>query len=314
MLVAIFTLVGLTFPYLKKQLETPNTKIKATLLGISENEYHILLSNTGNRVGAIGGIKITEKTVNGFSSRVVDYSSFDIVKPENALKVTAIERERPPILVSNKDGLSIEQMALLSECSMFIDVVKFNGESVTLKLPFECVLPNNIEKWKTNEMVSAINKFIKDSEHPTFKNLDNDTLEILFRSTTVLSDVFSSNSTEFSSNEGVAELASKSFPFSDSTIPTDILNWSEEVSLNAVETAVYASMYLNLRQRVAEQLGVEAKTVKLDTHFINDLGADSLNIVELLMEFEDELQSELPDELCENLTSLRQVIEYNLEN
>ena len=61
---------------------------------------------------------------------------------------------------------------------------------------------------------------------------------------------------------------------------------------------------------VSEQLSVEAGEVKSDSNFQNDLGADSLDTVELIMQFEEEFSIEIPDEDAENLISVGQAVEY----
>ena len=48
---------------------------------------------------------------------------------------------------------------------------------------------------------------------------------------------------------------------------------------------------------VSEQLGVEKDKISRDTHFVNDLGADSLDTVELVMEFEEEFDIDIPEEI-----------------
>jgi len=61
---------------------------------------------------------------------------------------------------------------------------------------------------------------------------------------------------------------------------------------------------------IVEQLGVDADQVKDDASFIEDLGADSLDTVELVMAFEEEFGAEIPDEDAEKLTSVGGVINY----
>ena len=61
---------------------------------------------------------------------------------------------------------------------------------------------------------------------------------------------------------------------------------------------------------VAEQMGVDKGEVNRETHFINDLNADSLDTVELVMEFEDEFETSIPDEEAEKIQTVGEVIEY----
>ena len=70
----------------------------------------------------------------------------------------------------------------------------------------------------------------------------------------------------------------------------------------------------NVEQRVkkivAEQLGVNESEVKSDSSFVNDLGADSLDTVELVMALEEEFECEIPDEEAEKITTVQQAIDY----
>ncbi len=65
-----------------------------------------------------------------------------------------------------------------------------------------------------------------------------------------------------------------------------------------------------VRDIIVEQLGVNAEQVTPEASFIDDLGADSLDTVELIMAFEEEFGAEIPDEDAEKLTSVGKVLEY----
>ena len=65
---------------------------------------------------------------------------------------------------------------------------------------------------------------------------------------------------------------------------------------------------------IVEQLGVEDDTIKLDTSFIDDLGADSLDIVELIMALEEEFDMQIPDGEAEKISTVSDVVEYIKNN
>ena len=69
-----------------------------------------------------------------------------------------------------------------------------------------------------------------------------------------------------------------------------------------------------VRDIVVEQLGVEADDVTIESTFIDDLGADSLDIVELIMAFEEEFSIEIPDEAAEKIKTVQDVVNYIDQN
>jgi len=65
-----------------------------------------------------------------------------------------------------------------------------------------------------------------------------------------------------------------------------------------------------VKKIVAEQLGVNEAEIKNESSFIDDLGADSLDTVELVMALEEEFETEIPDEDAEKITTVQQAIDY----
>ena len=61
---------------------------------------------------------------------------------------------------------------------------------------------------------------------------------------------------------------------------------------------------------VAEQMGVDKSTITRETNFTNDLHADSLDTVELVMEFEDEFETSIPDEQAEKIQTIGQAVDF----
>jgi len=71
-----------------------------------------------------------------------------------------------------------------------------------------------------------------------------------------------------------------------------------------------ASIEERVKKIVVEQLGVKEDEVTNDASFVDDLGADSLDTVELVMALEEEFGTEIPDEEAEKITTIQQAIEY----
>ncbi|MGQ9425302.1 acyl carrier protein [Gilvimarinus sp. F26214L] len=69
-----------------------------------------------------------------------------------------------------------------------------------------------------------------------------------------------------------------------------------------------------VKKIVAEQLGVKEEDVKNEASFVEDLGADSLDTVELVMALEEEFETEIPDEEAEKITTVQLAIDYINQN
>ncbi|MBP8120623.1 MAG: acyl carrier protein [Burkholderiales bacterium] len=65
-----------------------------------------------------------------------------------------------------------------------------------------------------------------------------------------------------------------------------------------------------VKKIVAEQLGVAEADIKNESSFVEDLGADSLDNVELVMALEEEFETEIPDEAAEKITNVQQAVDY----
>lgn len=77
---------------------------------------------------------------------------------------------------------------------------------------------------------------------------------------------------------------------------------SNEVDVQAIENKVI--------EIISEQMGVDKSEISRETSFINDLNADSLDTVELVMEFEDEFDMSIPDEEAEKIQTVGAAVEY----
>lgn len=77
------------------------------------------------------------------------------------------------------------------------------------------------------------------------------------------------------------------------------------MKVNEIETRV--------KKIVVEQLGVKEEEVTTDASFVDDLGADSLDTVELVMALEEEFETEIPDEDAEKIITIKDAVKYIVE-
>jgi acyl carrier protein len=77
---------------------------------------------------------------------------------------------------------------------------------------------------------------------------------------------------------------------------------ADEIDIQAIESRVI--------EIISEQMGVDKSEITRETSFINDLNADSLDTVELVMEFEDEFDMSIPDEEAEKIQTVGAAIDY----
>lgn len=71
-----------------------------------------------------------------------------------------------------------------------------------------------------------------------------------------------------------------------------------------------ATVEQRVKDIIKEQLGVKDEEIVLDASFVDDLGADSLDTVELVMALEEEFEMEIPDEEAEKITNIKQAVDY----
>lgn len=69
-------------------------------------------------------------------------------------------------------------------------------------------------------------------------------------------------------------------------------------------------VFTRVKEIILKELGIEAEKVTLEASFIDDLGADSLDIVDMLMVFEEEFDLEIPEEDAENITTVKEAVDY----
>ncbi len=73
-------------------------------------------------------------------------------------------------------------------------------------------------------------------------------------------------------------------------------------------------VFEKMKQILADQLDADIDSITMDTDIQDDLGADSLDVVEMLMSIEDEFEIEIPDEKIESLKTVGQVVDYIQDN
>jgi acyl carrier protein len=74
------------------------------------------------------------------------------------------------------------------------------------------------------------------------------------------------------------------------------------------------AVFDKIKEIIVEQLGIDEEEIQVDSSFVDDLGADSLDLVELIMAMEEEFSLEIPDEDAEKLVSVSDAVKYVKEN
>jgi acyl carrier protein len=103
------------------------------------------------------------------------------------------------------------------------------------------------------------------------------------------------------------------FDFAEREVKSEISSRKPD-KMRALSVTTLEPYMSDIEQRVkkivAEQLGVAEADIKNESSFVDDLGADSLDTVELVMALEDEFEMEIPDEQAEKITTVQQAIDY----
>jgi acyl carrier protein len=86
------------------------------------------------------------------------------------------------------------------------------------------------------------------------------------------------------------------------------IDWLDPLCTGKIRTM--SNIEEQVKNIVAEQLGVKGEEVKNESSFVDDLGADSLDTVELVMALEEEFDTEIPDDKAEKITTVQQAIDY----
>jgi acyl carrier protein len=91
-------------------------------------------------------------------------------------------------------------------------------------------------------------------------------------------------------------------------------NFKEEIIINILKFTIMSEIESKVKAIIVDKLGVEEAEVKPEASFTNDLGADSLDTVELIMEFEKEFSISIPDDKAEKIATVGDAISYIEEN
>ena len=116
-------------------------------------------------------------------------------------------------------------------------------------------------------------------------------------------DYYSQN---IKSRENIKEILTYFIPFS----PPDFVYMPKSIFLPTIKITIMSDIATRVKKIIVDKLGVDEAEVTLEASFTNDLGADSLDTVELIMEFEKEFNISIPDEQAETITTVGQAITY----
>lgn len=87
-------------------------------------------------------------------------------------------------------------------------------------------------------------------------------------------------------------------------------NTAQFIRIKRGDKVTMSEIVERVRKIICEQLGVSEEEATLEASFVDDLGADSLDTVELVMALEEEFETEIPDEDAEKITNMQQAVDY----
>ncbi len=96
----------------------------------------------------------------------------------------------------------------------------------------------------------------------------------------------------------------------DEKLQNDLREWRQSKNQQNNNKAFNTNLFEDIQAVIAEQLNVDAAQVTLEAEFVKDLGADSLDVVELIMALEEKFGIEIPDEQAEKIVNVGDVVKY----
>lgn len=162
-MIAVFTLLGFTYPYLKEKLQPLNTELKAALMGTSSKYVYILFSNTGNRPGTIKNIfftdlRIAKKLSPGKSSGAISpgyyakaFEEFVVIEPGDLEVVKLPIGSFPLVFPEYLDDPKLNEYK--SVCMLGIDAVEYDGSSAeAINIFYPCIPHALKDEWLKEEL------------------------------------------------------------------------------------------------------------------------------------------------------------------
>lgn len=167
--IAVFTLSGFTYPYLKEKLQPLKTELKATLMGTTSKYIYILFSNTGNRPGTIKNIYYTDYNVSKKSNSkkstvginptysATSFKEFVVIEPGESRVVELPIDHIPLAFPEYLDDLSLNEYK--SVCMLSIDSVAYDASSAEeINIYYPCISHNLKDEWFKEELSTGIRR------------------------------------------------------------------------------------------------------------------------------------------------------------